>query len=192
MNNRSLILASKSPRRFDLLTQNGVKFQVFAKDTDELSSYHSIEELPIINAQKKAQVVADDFPEAITIGADTIVVYDNQVIGKPRDKDDAVSILQKLVGNTHRVITGVAIICPAMKKIETFSVTSYVTFKKLSDDDIHRYIENIYVLDKAGAYAMQENHDLIVEKFEGSFDNIVGLPVKEVLECVKRFQKQEN
>ena len=191
MNNRLLILASKSPRRFDLLKQNGVDFQVIAKDTDELSCYHDIEKLPIINAQKKAQATAEDYPEAITIGADTIVVYDNQVIGKPRDVDDAVAILQKLVGNTHRVITGVAIICPALKKIETFSVTSFVTFKKLSDTDIRRYIDNIYVLDKAGAYAMQENHDLIVEKFEGSFDNIVGLPVKEVLGYVQSFLEIE-
>ena len=190
---REFVLASASPRRKELLSQIGIKFRTCTSKKDEEILRNQPENIVKDLSYTKARDVYErGNRDAVVIGADTIVVYDNQVIGKPRDEDDAVSILQKLVGNTHRVITGVAIICPAMKKIETFSVTSYVTFKKLSDDDIHRYIENIYVLDKAGAYAMQENHDLIVEKFEGSFDNIVGLPVKEVLECVKRFQKQEN
>ena len=80
-----------------------------------------------------------------------------------------------------------AILCKEAGKSETFNVKSFVTFKNLSHEEICRYIEKVYVLDKAGAYAMQENHDLIVESFEGSFDNIVGLPVKEVLECLEKF-----
>jgi septum formation protein len=188
MNNcRKLILASKSPRRSDLLKQNDVEFEVIVRDTQELSTYPVIEELPVINALRKAEKVAEEYPDAVVIGADTIVVYDNSVIGKPRDYADAVNILHKLVGNTHTVITGVAILCKEAGKSETFNVKSFVTFKNLSHEEICRYIEKVYVLDKAGAYAMQENHDLIVELFEGSFDNIVGLPVKEVLECLEKF-----
>ncbi len=185
--NRQIILASKSPRRFDLLTQNNIEFQVVTQDTPELTSHPNIDDLVMINAERKATAVADSHAQAIVIGADTIVVYDNQVIGKPRDLEDAINILSKLVGNTHTVITGVAICCRELDKIEKFTVKSYVTFKALSRQEIIEYTKKIHVLDKAGAYAMQEHADLIVEKFEGSFDNIVGLPVKEVLDCLAKF-----
>ncbi len=185
--NFNLILASKSPRRFDLLKQAGMTFQVITENTEELTSYPDVEELVVLNAVKKAQAVAINHLNSVVIGADTIVVYDNTVIGKPKDEADAIAILQKLVGNTHTVITGVAICCNARNICDTFNVKSYVKFKKLSDTEIREYIKKVYVLDKAGAYAMQENSDLIVESYQGSFDNIVGLPIAEVMEHLAKI-----
>lgn len=187
MNKFKLILASKSPRRFDLLKQRGVVFEVITRDTPELSSYHNVYDLPVKNAELKAHAVAVDYPDDIVIGADTIVLFENQVIGKPKDIDDAKEILCRLVGHTHIVLTGVSIMQLNQGKKSNFTIQSLVKFKPLTPTEINEYIQKIYVLDKAGAYSMQENHDLIVESYEGSFDNIVGLPVDELLTKLTNF-----
>ena len=143
----------------------------------------SPEELCARNASLKAEAVAGDFPQDTVVGADTMVFLDGKPYGKPRDEADAIRMLTELQGRTHCVCTAVAVIMPGGERRD-FTETSYVTFRKMSAEDIRNYIREVYVMDKAGAYAMQEKSELIVEKVEGDVDNVVGLPVKRLLQVL--------
>lgn len=180
-----LILASQSPRRRDLLAREGLLFRVIVRETKEVCDPAlPPEKLCSLNASAKAEAVARDFPEHTVIGADTLVFLDGRPLGKPKDEADAVRMLTTLQGRTHCVCTAVAVILPGGERRD-FSVKSYVTFRKMSPEDIRRYLDEVYVLDKAGAYAMQEKSELIVESVEGDVDNVIGLPVTRLREVLQ-------
>lgn len=176
-----LILASQSPRRRDLLLREGVPFCVITRDTPEVNDAAlPPEALCARNAAAKAEAVAAELPGHTVVGADTLVFLDGEPLGKPADTADAHRMLTRLQGRTHCVCTAVAVIMPDSSRRD-FSVTSYVTFRPMSPADIDHYLEAVYVLDKAGAYAMQEKSELIVDRVEGDIDNVIGLPVRQLL-----------
>lgn len=180
-----LILASQSPRRRDLLQREGVDFVVEVQPAEEL---HDATMKPAAlcahNAAAKAAAVAALHPQDIVIGADTLVFIDDMPLGKPADEAEAVAMLQRLQGRTHCVCTAVAVFMPGGERRD-FAELSYVTFKPLSDSDIRRYMERVHVYDKAGAYAIQEHGDMIIERFEGDLDNVIGLPVTRLLQVLR-------
>lgn len=179
-----LILASQSPRRRDLLLREGLSFCVITRETTEVNDAAlPPEELCARNASAKAEAVAAEYPQHIVVGADTLVFLDGVPLGKPTDTDDARRMLSELQGRTHCVCTAVAVIMPDGERRD-FAVTSYVTFRSMSPADIDHYLDEVYVLDKAGAYAMQEKSELIVQRVEGDTDNVIGLPVGRLLKTI--------
>lgn len=183
-----LILASKSPRRSLLLRESGIDFEVIASNANEVIAAETPRMLVEQNALIKAQSVAESYPDRLVMGADTIVALNNAVFGKPKDEKEALQMLKTLSGKTHSVFTAVAFVCKSKNIKKVSSQESKVKFKNLSESEILAYIKAVYVLDKAGAYAAQENGSMIIEKIDGDFDNVMGLPcklVKEMLALVK-------
>ena len=173
-----LILASKSPRRRELLGRLGHPFEVRVFPAREFSDGElSAAELPARNAELKAHATAERFPDALVVGADTVIVLDGRIIGKPRDPDDARAILSALSGRAHDVVTGVALLCASKRFRRVWSETSTVRFKVLSPAIVDEYLRLVDVLDKAGAYAIQEHGELLVERLDGDADNVIGLPL---------------
>ena len=172
-----IILASNSPRRKKILTDLGLKFEVIPSNYEEkletdTFSYDLIEDLA---TQKALDVVRRVGNNEIVLGADTVVVLHNKILGKPKDKEDAFRMLRELSGQTHMVVTSLCGINTKLNRAALLSTTSYVRFKDLSDEVINHYIDKFNPLDKAGSYGIQELPDGILDKYEGSFDNIVGL-----------------
>lgn len=183
-----VILASASPRRAELLRKIVREFEVIPGHAEEFQPEHlSPVEAALLNAYRKARVIAKKFPDALVIGADTEVVLGRRVFGKPRDLADAHAMLTDLAGREHQVITGVCLVHLRRHRQQLFSVTTRVKFKPLRADEIADYLESINPLDKAGAYAIQENGDQIVAKIEGSFSNVVGLPIERLEKELKSF-----
>lgn len=181
-----MILASMSPRRRELLAREGVEFRVVVRDTEEVHDASlPPQELCAINAAAKAAAVAAEFPGDIVIGADTLVFIDGMPLGKPADETEAVAMLQRLQGRTHCVCTAVAVFMPDSSRRD-FVETSYVTFRQLSETDIRHYMGLVHVYDKAGAYAIQEHGELIIQSFEGDMDNVIGLPVTRLLQVLNQ------
>ena len=179
----NIILASSSPRRRRLMLEAGFNFEIIVSDAEEICDKSMIPwDLTVQNAQIKASPIAHINQEKIVIGADTVVSLDNEIFGKPSDMEEAVKMLARLSGRTHIVTTGVCII--QKEKNETFYVNTEVTFKPLSGKEISQYVKVINPLDKAGAYAAQDHGELIIEKYSGSFTNVVGLPMSEVKETL--------
>ena len=182
---KPLILASNSPRRKQLLTDAGFEFTVEVLPTDE--SYPAelpAEQVAGFIAQGKAEMFRGIYPNALVLTADTIVVADHHILGKPKDAQEATDILQILSGTTHQVITSVSIL--ADQTIQTVSDIATVSFRKLEDWEITYYIEQYKPFDKAGAYGIQEWIGMTaVEKIEGSFYTIMGLPVHVVYQLLK-------
>ena len=177
----TLILASGSPRRREMLAKAGLKFEVIPSPAEELHDVSMpLDLLCEENAKLKALDVAQDHPEAIVIGADTLVYIDQTPLGKPRDENEARKMLGLLSGRTHQVCTGVCI--ARGEKSETFHTITEVVFKELSDDVIRDYMAKVHVMDKAGSYAVQEHGEMIIEEVRGDYDNVVGLPVLQLLE----------
>ena len=176
---RSFILASGSPRRKQLLKKIIPDFKVISSDAEELKS-HSGGPLTLVqeNAKKKAIPVAANNPSCWVLGADTLVFYQKEILGKPKDLDEAVEMLTFLSGKTHEVATGVSLQCNELNIVKTFSETSSVTFKPISKKEIRLYFKEVNPLDKAGAYAIQTNADMIIDRFVGSYSNVVGLPLE--------------
>ncbi len=173
-----LILASASPRRAALLRQLGVRFRVVVSDAPEPAPDHlAPHEICLANAGAKARAVAARFPEAWVLGADTEVALGSRVFGKPRDRREAAAFLRSLSGRTHQVITGVCLVRRAEGWRRSFSVTTHVTFHPLTDRQITSYVRAVNTLDKAGAYAVQEAGETLIESIEGSLTNVVGLPL---------------
>lgn len=173
---KRVVLASQSPRRRELMAESGIPFVAKGKITDEyidpaLSLENAIEQI----AYEKAEAVQEDYPDDIIIGADTLVCYEGEALGKPKDKADAFRMLKMLSGKTHKVITGVAIIQQQRK--ELFHVETEVTFYEVSDEDIYAYIDTREPLDKAGAYAIQGFGKFLIAKINGDYYNVVGLPI---------------
>ena len=176
---RSFILASGSPRRKQLLKKIIPDFKVISSDAEELKS-HSGGPLTLVqeNAKKKAIPVAANNPSCWVLGADTLVFYQKEILGKPKDLDEAVEMLSFLSGKTHEVATGVSLQCNEINIVKTFSEISSVTFKPISKQEIRLYFKEVNPLDKAGAYAIQTNADMIIDRFVGSYSNVVGLPLE--------------
>jgi septum formation protein len=174
-----IILASGSPRRRELLAKLGVKFEIVTADVEEHMppKTDDASALAVHNAALKARAVAALRPGRWVLGADTIVVLNGRVIGKPPSIEAARDYLAALSGHTHEVITGCCLIT-AHHSTTMFADISRVTFHALTPDLIQKYLAAVHVLDKAGAYALQEHGDWLVEKIEGSRDNILGLPTE--------------
>lgn len=180
-----IILASQSPRRSELLSREGVEFRVVVRDTEEVHDASlSPEILCAINAAAKAGAVAAEYPDATVIGADTLVFIDGQPLGKPTNEDAAVEMLLRLQGRTHCVCTAVAVFMPGGERRD-FAEISKVTFRPLDEAAVRHYMSLVHVYDKAGAYAIQEHGDLIIERFEGDLDNVIGLPVMRLLQVLQ-------
>jgi nucleoside triphosphate pyrophosphatase len=175
---KKLILASRSPRRSELLRSLGLEFEVSPSKVDEITNPEQSPEQNATNiARDKARWVARQNPGSYVLGADTMVVLDQEIIGQPADEEDACRILSKLMGKQHRVITGVVLITPETEEYET-AVVSRVTLKSVSENKIRSYIATGEPLDKAGAYAIQGEGSFLVDSWEGSYSNIVGLPLE--------------
>jgi len=183
-----LILASASPRRKQLLKQIGLEFEIMPSNFDESRVCTNN---PIENAQQaaieKARDVATKLSEGIVIGADTIVVFAGEVMGKPKNRFDARQMLKRLSGKTHQVITGVALVDACDKRERVWSEETSVWFRRLSDIEIEKYVESGQPMDKAGAYGIQEQAAAFVEKIEGCYFNVVGLPLASLVEKLKKF-----
>lgn len=178
-----LILASASPRRKFLLEQAGLRFEVRDSRFDE-DSIVSVCPLDAVCrlAEAKAETSARTHPDAWVIGADTAVVIDGRTLGKPADHGQARAMLERLGGRSHQVHTGYAILCRSQGLCKTAVVTTEVTFKTLSAGEIQWYLETGEPFDKAGAYAIQGQGAFLVRRISGSYTNVVGLPVCEVIE----------
>ena len=192
------ILASKSPRRQYLLKQAGLDFLVVPSRLDENKmAKNAPEEYVKKLAEAKAEDVAPKYPKSWVSGADTIVVIGDAILGKPRSKDDARNMLLRLSGQTHQVYTGFAVCCKAEKRLFSQVVKTDVLFKELSDEEIQWYIHTPEPFDKAGAYAIQGMGTFLVRSIHGSYTNVVGLPVCEVIEFLIKegllgFQKNNG
>lgn len=184
-----IILASGSPRRRELLTQMGYKFEIQLPDVDENVSGKA-DEIVLILSRRKAKAVAEKNDSGIIIAADTLVSLNGEALGKPIDEVDAYRMLHTLSGNTHEVFTGVTIIDAKSGKCESKSVRTGVCFRKLSDSEIHEYIASGKPMDKAGAYGIQGGAGKFVEKLEGSYDNVIGFPTKEVRDMLEAFLRE--
>lgn len=187
---KKLILASASPRRRQLLKEAGLKFEAVKSEFDENNNANlSPIKLVLNHAIGKARNVLPKYTKGVIIGADTVVVLGDEIIGKPKDKLDARKILKKLSGKTHKVITGFALIDAKSKNMISKTVVTKVTFKKLGDAQISDYLNNSEYLDKAGAYAFQGEAKKFIERIIGSESNVIGLPMKEFLSELKSFIK---
>jgi septum formation protein len=176
-----LILASASPRRAELLRQLKVNFQVVPGNAEEMfDDQLSPWELCQLNAHRKARVVAKKIPDALVLGADTLVFLDDEIMGKPATLAEARRMLARLQSRTHQVVTGISLIHLRAHRERTFAVSTDVTFRLLTAGQIDDYLSKMNPLDKAGAYAIQEHGDLIVSEISGSFSNVVGLPVEQL------------
>jgi septum formation protein len=176
---RRFILASSSPRRIQLLREAKFDPEVVRPQVEEkMCAFLTPSELVRFNARLKAAAVALQYPDAVVLGADTLVALGTEVFGKPRDIDDARGMLSKLVGKTHQVITGIALIEAPTGRTTLRAVSSAVTFHALSSTQIDAYLKIVDPLDKAGAYAAQDSGKVIIERINGSFSNVIGLPME--------------
>jgi septum formation protein len=191
LNNYEIILASQSPRRFELLKGLNIPFEVKVIDIDEENYPPQLVgvDIPMYLAEKKANAYAEFMNEnTLLITADTIVWHEGQVYGKPKDKADATRMLKSLSGKTHEVITGVCI-C-TLNKRKVFHVISEVRFARLLPQEIEYYLTNYKPYDKAGAYGVQEWIGYIgVEHIDGSYFNVMGLPIQRLYNELKRWKK---
>lgn len=190
---RPLILASTSPRRQSLLAELGVPFSISAPGLEQeildpaLPLAEALERL----ALEKACSVARENPQALVLGADTIVCREGVRLGKPRDAQDAFQMLRSLSGAEHEVITAVALVCAESGKSITRHAQSFVRFRSLSEQEIRDYIAGGEPLDKAGAYGIQGEGGKFVQALQGPYDNVVGLPLDLVREMLALWEEED-
>jgi septum formation protein len=182
-----IVLASSSPRRVKLLKQLGVTFEVVEPVGVHEEDDGVPEEVVLRNAQAKADHVASKVDEGIVIGADTIVVLGDTIIGKAMTDQEATEMLTALQGRTHRVLTGLAVVDASSKRTETDVVETHVTFQPLTEDEVARYVASGEPLGKAGGYAVQGLGAVIVEEVHGCFYNVVGLPLYKLSMLLETF-----
>lgn len=186
MNQRPLVLASASPRRVELLRGAGFTFEIIVPQVEEAhDATLTPAALTVANARLKALAGSHLKPGALVIGADTLVYVDGDPLGKPADMEEALAMVRRLSGRTHQVCTGVAFACDGRIEDELHVIT-HVTFKSLTDSLIRDYHSKLTPLDKAGAYGIQEHTDMLLERMEGSFTNVVGLPIDEVTAALRQ------
>jgi septum formation protein len=184
-----IILASKSPRRQELLRGMGVDFEILTKETPE--NYPAdlpLDEVPKYLSLQKSQAFSDkELPgDYLLITSDTVVICEGEILGKPKDREDAMRMLQLLSDKTHHVVTGVTV--RSAEKTMSFAVRSNVTFAQLDEEEIDYYIEHCKPFDKAGAYGIQEWIGYVgISGLEGSFYNVMGLPTRKLYQCLKSF-----
>ena len=184
----TLLLASRSPRRRELLLDAGFDFKISAPDISERSDVDlTLHELTALNAHRKGMAAARLSPKNVVLAADTLVAIDDQMLGKPADKREAVAMLQRLSGRAHEVCTSVFICQLAPAKSASFSEISRVYFQALTRTKIDDYFTRVKPLDKAGAYAAQGFGRQIIEKIEGSYTNVVGLPMEKTISALVEF-----
>lgn len=189
LNKYEIVLASNSPRRKELLQRMGVNFKVrtlFGIDESYPNSLRGEDIVCYISRNKAKAYQSSMAPNELLITADTIVYVDGEVMGKPKNAEQAKEMLHKLSGKTHQVITGVTIV--TAKRTENFGVTSQVKFTNITDEEINFYVDNYLPFDKAGAYGIQEWIGIVaVEEIKGSYFNVVGLPVQRLYQKLKTF-----
>lgn len=189
LNKYEIVLASNSPRRKELLQRMGVNFKVrtlFGIDESYPDSLRGEDIVCYISRNKAKAYQSSMAPNELLITADTIVYVDGEVMGKPKNAEQAKEMLHKLSGKTHQFITGVTIV--TAKRTENFGVTSQVKFTNITDEEINFYVDNYLPFDKAGAYGIQEWIGIVaVEEIKGSYFNVVGLPVQRLYQKLKTF-----
>lgn len=189
LNKYEIVLASNSPRRKELLQRMGVNFKVrtlFGIDESYPDSLRGEDIVCYISRNKAKAYQSSMAPNELLITADTVVYVDGEVMGKPKNAEQAKEMLHKLSGKTHQVITGVTIV--TAKRTENFGVTSQVKFTNITDEEINFYVDNYLPFDKAGAYGIQEWIGIVaVEEIKGSYFNVVGLPVQRLYQKLKTF-----
>jgi len=184
--NRPLVLASQSPRRVELMREAGYVFEVVVPEVEESHDASlTPEALTLENARRKAMAAALSRSRALCIGADTLVYLDGEPLGKPANLDEAQTMLRRLSGRSHEVCTGVYLAWDGGKQGWGFHVISKVVFKRLTDEVIEAYHARVNPLDKAGAYGIQEHGDMIISGHEGSWTNVMGLPMERLAEELK-------
>lgn len=184
-NNSTLILASSSPRRQELLRQAGIAFQVHAAHINEdQMAGEDARAYAMRLAREKAQAVAAYYPRSYVLGADTIVVVNGEVLGKPKDHADAQRMLRLLSARGHEVTTAVSLIAPDAR-LETRACTTKVYFRELTEDEIQQYVASGEPMDKAGAYAIQGGASRWTDRIEGEWSNVVGLPLSLVTDLLR-------
>ncbi|MDZ4288445.1 MAG: Maf family protein [Prosthecobacter sp.] len=180
---RPLVLASQSPRRIELLREAGYQFDILVPEVEEVhDASFTPEDLTIENARRKAVEGALSRPEALVIGADTLVYIDGEPLGKPRDLDEALVMMRRLSGRRHQVCTGVFMAWEGGSDGCGFYVITDVTFLPLTDAVIRAYHALVNPLDKAGAYGIQEAGEMILDHYDGSWTNVMGLPMERLVE----------
>jgi septum formation protein len=181
-----VILASASPRRYELLKNLGLNFKVIPSHAEESHEKRAdMEEVVKANARLKGEAVAKKYPEALVISADTIVALNDHIMGKPKNEQDAFEMLKALSGQTHRVYTGLGLFND--KRFVLDAVCTQVRFRNLSDEEIWAYINTGEPFDKAGGYGIQGQGALLVEGINGCYYNVVGLPLTRLFTMLKEF-----
>ena len=199
---RKLILASQSPRRKELLEKCGIPFETEPADIDEtLSAEGTLEEQIRILSRRKAEAVLKLHPEAVVLGSDTIVAVNGEILGKPADAEEAARMIRMIQGREHEVFTGVCLIalCPGedgkpglrTAEIRNFSEGTKVHVVPMTEREIRDYVACGESLDKAGAYAIQGEFGKYIDRFEGDYENVIGLPVKRVLSEIRSMTEEE-
>ena len=174
-----LLLASASPRRRDLLAEHGYRFEVAPAAIVEVAPPHlSPGETVLLNARRKACAAARVHPDALVVGADTIVAFEGQLLGKPADFQEAWAMLSALNGTVHEVFSGVCLVLSSARKERTFIEVTRVHFHRRSAAELRAYLARIEPLDKAGAYAAQADEGMMIARVEGSYSNVIGLPME--------------
>jgi len=184
---KQIILASKSPRRKQLLEEIKLEFEVHPSEFEEKNEGQLPEELVIHNAIGKAQDIARHYRNSLIIGVDTLVVFQNHIIGKPNDREDAKRILRLLSNTTHKVISGMCVMDSDSKKTISAIEETFVTIDRLDEEDIENYVNSGEGEDKAAGYAIQGVGSLFVKKIEGDYFNVVGLPIYRLRQIFKEF-----
>ncbi len=183
-NNKKFILASKSPRRIELLKVLDIDFTVIPSNIcEEIKKELTNEEVVMDLALQKAEDISSRNPDAYVLGFDTLVILDGIPIGKPKDKDDAFRMLRSLSGKTHTVLTGCAIVSNIYR--DTFYSSADVTFNEMSDEEINEYIDTEEPMDKAGAYGIQAYGSKFIKEVKGDYFTIVGLPIAKLYNKLK-------
>ncbi len=190
---RKIILASGSPRRQELLEQMGLGYQVVVSDVDEGGLSHMppeglVQALASLKANAVAKGISDEKQDFLIIGADTLVVLDNEILGKPKDSQDAEQMLRSLSGKRHIVYTGVSIIDSKTNTEETFVEGSRIYMKEMTADEIRDYVLTKEPLDKAGSYGIQGRGGVFVEKIEGDCFSVMGLPIAKLYDHLKKYK----
>lgn len=187
---KKIILASGSPRRKDIMSSMGFSFSTIVPEGIDENSYlnpleldQSLQTLAIA----KAKIVSEKNPEALILSADTVVVSGSDVLGKPANYNDAFKMLQRLSGRSHKVMTGVALLCSEAEFCETSVISTQVYFRRITDEEISVYLHFPEYKDKAGAYAIQGKAMIFIDKIEGCYYNVVGLPVSGTINLFKEF-----
>lgn len=185
---KKFILASSSPRRAEILTREKVRFEIKIPHNCKEENIFSDPVTHVLElSRRKAQSVADQVGDGIILGADTIVVLDGEILGKPKNKDEALFFLKKLSGRMHQVYTGITLINKSTgKMISDYDLTK-VKFKQLDEPNIQNYIATGEPMDKAGAYGIQGMGNFLVDHIEGSLNNVIGLPTKKLQEVLSQI-----